>query len=77
MEKLTPNLRDKVKYVVHYENLKLYERLGLITTKIYRGIKFEESQWLKKYINKNTELRTRAKNDFENDFFKLMNNCLW
>lgn len=48
VEKLTPNLRDKVKYAVHYENLKLYERLGLITTKIYRGIKFEESQWLKK-----------------------------
>ena len=77
VEKLTPNLRDKVKYVVHYENLKLYERLGLITTKIYRGIKFEESQWLKKYINKNTELRTRAKNDFEKDFFKLMNNSVF
>ena len=47
VEKLIPNLRNKNKYVVHYENLKLYERLGLKITKIHRGIKFEERAWLK------------------------------
>ena len=44
--KLIPNLNDKTHYVVHYENLKLYESLGLKITKIHRGIKFEESAWL-------------------------------
>ena len=43
VEKLIPNLNDKKKYVVHYENLKLYESLGLKITKIHRGINFRES----------------------------------
>ena len=46
VEKLIPNLNNKINYVVHYENLKLYESLGLKVTKIHRGIKFEESAWL-------------------------------
>jgi hypothetical protein len=77
VKKLIPNLNSKTKYVVHYENLKLYERLGLKITKIHRGITFEESPWLKKYIDLNTELRSKAKNDFEKDFFKLMNNSVF
>ena len=74
VDKLIPNLRNKKKYVVHYENLKLYERVGLKITKIHRGIKFEESAWLK---DLNIKLRTEAKNNFEKDFFKLMNNCVF
>ena len=69
VKKLIPNLGDKKKYVIHYENLKQYLNLGLKLGKIHRGIKFEESLWLKKYIALNTDLRTKAKNDFEKDFF--------
>ena len=65
---------------MRYENLKLYESLGLKITKIHRGIKFQESAWLEEYINLNTRLRIEAKqsgNNFEVDFFKLMNNSLF
>ena len=77
VDKLVPNLNDKKKYVIYYENLKLYERLGLKVSKIHRGIKFEERDWLKEYIDLNTSLRIKAKNDFEKDFFKLMNNSVF
>ena len=59
--------------MIHY---KFYEKHGLIITKIHRGIQFEESAWLKKYIDLNTKLRMEATNEFEKDFFKLMNNAV-
>ena len=77
VSKLIPNLGDKKKYVLHYENLKQYLKLGLKLTHIHRGIKFKESPWLEKYISLNTKLRTEAKNEFEKDFFKLMNNSVF
>ena len=65
---------------MHYNNVKLYDSLGLKITKIHKGIKFEESAWLEEYINLNTELRIEAKqsgNNFEVDFFKLMNTSVF
>ena len=77
VEKLIPNLNNKIKYVTHYENLKLYESLGLKITKIHKGLMFNERAWMMKYIDMNTRLRKSAKNDFEKDFFKLMNNSVF
>ena len=77
VDKLIPNLGDKKKYVIHYENLKQYLSLGLKLVKIQRGIKLEESPWLEKYIALNTDLRTVAKNEFKKNFFKLMNNSVF
>ena len=77
VEKLIPNLRNKKKYVLHYKNLIQCLDMGLKVTHIHRGIKFVESEWMKPYIEKNTNLRTKAKNNFEKDFFKLMNNSVF
>ena len=77
VEKLIPNLRDKTKYVIHYKNLIQCLQQGIKLKKIHQGIKFTESEWLKPYIDMNTNLRTQAKNNFEKDFFKLMNNSVF
>ena len=77
VEKLVPNLNDKTKYVLHHEDLKLYLRLGLRLTKIYRGITFVETDFMKSYIDLNTNMRTKGTTDFEKDFYKLMNNSVF
>ena len=75
--KLVPTLMKKQNYVVHYRNLELYTQLGLKVTKIHRILTFDESPWLKTYIDFNTQKRSKAANPFEKDFFKLMNNSVF
>ena len=65
------------KYVVHIRALKETLNHGLILKKVRRVIRFNQEVWLKPYINMTTELRTEAKNDFEKDFFKLMDNAIF
>ena len=77
IEKLIPNLNNKTNFINRHESLKHYEKLRLRITEIHRGIKFVESNWLEPYIIKNTNLRMQGKNNFEKDFFKLMNNSVF
>lgn len=77
VSKLLVTLFDKEKYVVHGRVLKLYERLGLKIKKIHRILQFDSSPWLKEYIDFNTSKRTQAKQSFEKDFFKLVNNSVF
>ena len=75
--KLTPNLMDKHKYVVHYRNLKYYLEKGLELTRIHRVLTFNQSPWLKSYVDFNTQRRSESQSDFEKSFFKLMNNSVF
>lgn len=76
-EKLVPNLHSKSHYVLHYRNLQQYINLGLKLSKIHRAISFSQSKFLEPYIRLNTDKRKEAKNPFEKDFFKLMNNAIF
>src|SRR5436190_22049564 len=75
--KLCTTLLDKTDYVVHSRNLKYYLKQGLKLTKVSRVIAFDQDDYMKKYIEHNTNMRTKAKSDFEKDFFKLMNNSVF
>ena len=77
VSKLISTLREKKEYVLHYRNLQLYLDLCLKTKKVHRVIKFDQPPWLKQYIDFNTEKRKYAKNSFEKNFFKLMNNSVF
>ena len=69
VSKLIPTLGDKKEYVLHYCNLQLYLALRMKIKKVHQVLKFDQSPWLKQYIDFNTEKRNHAKNSFKKDFF--------
>lgn len=75
--KLVANLRDKTNYGLHYRALKMAVSLGLKIKSIRRGISFHQEPWLQGYIQKNMELRRRAKNDFDKQLYKDFCNMLF
>ena len=75
--KLVCTIQDKKNYVVHIRALKQVLNDGLVLKKVHRVIEFRQEAWLKPYIDMNTKLGTETKNEFEKDFFKLMNNSVF
>ena len=65
VEKLLTNLHDKTKYVIHIRNIKQALHRGLVLEKVHKVIKFNQNSWIKPYIDMNTDLGKKAKNDFE------------
>ena len=76
-KKLVTAIEDKEKYVIHISTLKQALNHGTKFKKVHRLIEFRQEAWLKAYIDMDTELRMQAKNEFEKDFFKLMNNSVF
>lgn len=76
-QKLLCTLEKKENYIINIKLLQEYLKNGVKLLKIHRGISSNQEAWLKPYIEKNTELRKKANNDFEKDFFKLMNNSVF
>ena len=74
VEKLVCSVEDKEKYIIHIKPLKQALNHGLVLKDV---IKFNQGAWLKPYIDMNTKLRTEAKNEFEKDFFKLLNSSVF
>jgi hypothetical protein len=77
IKKLCLTLHDKKKYVINYRYLKLVLSLGYELEKVHRVLEYNQSNFLKKYIDLNTDARKSAKNDFEKNFYKLMNNSVY
>ena len=77
IQKSICSTEDKEKYVAHIRTLKQALNHGLIIKRVHRVIQFNQKAWLKPNINMNTKLRKEAKNKFEKDFFKLMNNSVF
>ncbi len=75
--KLMSTLRDKTRYILHYENLKLYTRLGMRLVTLHRGISFRQSPFLKPYILLNNKARTSATSSFEINLYKGYNNYIF
>ena len=76
-KKLICDWANKQKYLVHYRLLKFYVKHGMKITKVHEVISFKQKKWLEKYIVYNTQKRNKTNDDFEKDFYKLLNNAFY
>lgn len=76
-DKLCGTFFDKKDYVIDIRNLKFYLQKGLLLKKVSRVVQYNQKKWLKEWIDLNTNFRKEAKNEFEKDYFKLMNNSVF
>jgi len=74
---LVPHLYEHKNYCLHYRNLKFIKSLGVEIGTVHNVVSFIQEPWMKPYIDFNTDKRKDAKNEFEKDFFKLMNNAVF
>ena len=77
VKKLVPNLMNKNNYVIHYRNLQQCLELGMKLKKIHRILKFKQKDWMKPYIDFNTQKRKEATNEADKNLFKLLNNAVY
>ena len=75
--KLICDWTDKKNYLAHYSILKFYVKHGMVVEKVHEIISFRQSKWLETYIDFNTQRRSQAVNDFEKDFYKLLNDAFY
>ena len=76
-KKLICDWTDKKNYLIHYRMLKFYVRHGMKVKKVHSVISFKQTKWLEIYFDFNTQKRNQAVNDFEKDFYKLLNNAFY
>ena len=77
VNKLVCNLNDKENYSVHILTLKQALNHDLKLKRVHSVIEFRQECWLKPYIDLNTDLRKNARNEFEKDFYKRINNSVF
>ena len=75
--KLIPHLGPRKHYVIHYQNLKYYLKMGLVLDHIHRVLSFNQSRWMKPYIDFNSQQRKKSKSEFASNFYKLMINSIY
>ena len=77
VKKIAPNLMKKINYVIYYRNLQQCLELGMKLKIINRILKFKQSDWMRPYIDFNTQKRTISNNEVDRNCFKLTNNSLY
>lgn len=75
--KLVPNLMNKENYIVHIRNLQFYTEMGMKIIRVHRVMSFQQSAWMKPYVEFNTEMRKKATTELDKNLYKLLVNAVF